>query len=84
MIVTVKAWLHAEVNYKGEIEYKLHGFGSALNPRDIPLREMSFDVIVEESEHKRAHQLALKQELHEAENRVKQLKNQLETFPQSV
>lgn len=50
MIVTVKAWLHAEVNYKGETEYKLHSFATPLHARDVPIREISYDVIIEENE----------------------------------
>lgn len=78
MIVTVKAWLHAEVNWKGELEYKLHSFGAPLNARDIPLREMSFDVIVEDMDAGKARHLALRQDLEQTKQRVQQLQAQLE------
>lgn len=77
MIVTVKAWLHAEVNWKGELEYKLHSFETPLGPRSTVLREMSFDVIVEEPAAAEARKSGLMAELEYTNQRARQIKEQL-------
>lgn len=77
MIVTVKAWLHAEVNYKGETEYKLHSFASPLHARDIPLREVSFDLIVEANEVSNAVKNVLRSDLEAAKQTVRDFEAKL-------
>ena len=77
MIVTVKAWLHAEVNWKGEVEYKLHSFETPLNVRDTTIREMTFDVIVEDPIAEDAKRSGLMAELEYTNQRAKQIQEQL-------
>lgn len=77
MIVTVKAWLHAEVNWKGETEYKLHSFATPLHARDIPLREVSFDLIVEANEVSNAVKDVLRSDLEAARAVVREYEAKL-------
>ena len=77
MIVTVKAWLHAEVNWKGELEYKLHSFETPLNVRDTTIHEVTFDVIVEDPIAEDAKRSGLMAELEYTNQRAKQIQEQL-------
>lgn len=50
MIVTVKAWLHAERDWRtGGTIFKLHCFEAPMSEESVVMREMTFNVQVDDS-----------------------------------